>query len=242
MSVRLLKIASSFSTYNTGNEGAHFLHQYALLQSIFKRYTPKVIVWDYYMGLKEDPLTYLELSAILPYYENHDEIKPIVNMRSEFERYKMISKIYPYNSTLIYNVNKLISVYKNAEKDKSVKGFVPLQGKWKEDITKIYKSGLVVPLDTNCINAYKSVISYCKTNNIKLVMVNSPLYRQFVKTPNYDVVAREIAEKENIPFLEYSADTTYRNNRQYFNDPRHLNSGGAMIFTNKLVEEIKKTI
>ena len=228
----------NLTSYNAGHEGARFLHQYALLKGILNRYHPKIIIWDYYIGFKLDPANYFELSTILPYYENHEEIRPIVDSRSEFEKYKMISKIYPYNSTIVYNANKLLGFYKNPEKDRSVKGFVPLRSKWKDEI-KVSKKD-VVPLDSTCISAYKSIIKYCKSNNIQLVMVNSPLYKHFKSTPNYDRVAKEIAASENIPFLEYSTDTTFMNNQEYFNDPLHLNAEGAKLFTNKLISNIKE--
>lgn len=227
------------STYNAGGEGAHFLHQCALLKSIFKRYHPKVIIWDYYSGLKNDPVTYFELSAILPYYENHDEIRSIVNLRSPFEKYKLISKIYPYNSTIIYSVNRAINFYKNPSKGKAIKGFIPLSKTWEQEIVK-YRRKELKPLDSNCIAEYKSIIQYCKSNNIQLYMVNSPLYRYFINKPNYDIVAQEIADKENVLFLDYSMDTTFINNNQYFSDPIHLNVKGARVFTNKLISEIKK--
>ncbi|WP_221392633.1 hypothetical protein [Dyadobacter sp. NIV53] len=227
------------STYNAGHEGAHFLHQYALLKSVLKRYHPKVIIWDYYNGIKHDPVTYYELSVILPYYETHPEIRPIIDMRSQFEKFKMISKIYPYNSTLVYNANKLLGLYKNPEKDKSVKGYIPLRSKWKDEI-KMESKNLEPPLDTTCIAAYKSIIRYCKSNDIQLIMVNSPVYKTFKRTPNYDKLAMEIADQEDIAFLEFTKDSTFIKNPQYFNEPAHLNVEGAKIFTNKLIAEIRK--
>lgn len=227
------------STYNAGGEGAHFLHQCALLKSIFKRYHPKVIIWDYYSGLKNDPVTYFQLSAILPHYETHHEIRPIVKLRSPFEKYKMLSKIYPYNSTIIYSINRAINFYKNPHKGKSIKGFIPLRKTWEHQIVK-YRRKELNPLDSNCIAEYKSIIKYCKSNNIQLYVVNSPLYRYFISKPNYDIVAREIADQENVTFLDYSTDTTFINNNHYFSDPIHLNVKGASVFTNKLITEIKK--
>jgi hypothetical protein len=223
--------------YNAGKEGARFLHQYAVLTAVLKRYTPKVIIWDYWEGFRRDDVNYQELSSLLPYYYSHPEIKPIINLRSPVEQFKMISKIYPYNSTLIYNLNKKINFYKNPEKDKSIKGFVPLHRIWKDSL-KVTNSAPST-LDSNCIHSYRKIIAYCKKQHIQLFIVISPHYEVYKNTQNYNVTAREIADSEHIPFFDFSTDPAFLSNRKYFSEPVHLNAEGAKFFTARLIDKIK---
>ncbi len=225
--------------YNAAYEGAHFLHQYAVIKSILNRHHPKILIWDYWQGLEEDPQNYLELSTILPYY-NHELIKPIIDLRGPYERYKLVSKIYPYNSTIIYNLNKKIHFYKNTEKDASRKGFTPLFGVWKEKIQVLDK--ITSPIDSVNTAAYLNVINFCKLNNIKLYIVISPHYGIYKSPPNYDSIAKALAIENNIPFLDFSNDSTFiKSYNPYFSNRIHLNETGAKIFTKEFISKIKKS-
>src|ERR1700741_1421898 len=35
------------SCYNTGRDGEHFFYQYAILKGVLKRYTPKIVIFDF---------------------------------------------------------------------------------------------------------------------------------------------------------------------------------------------------
>src|ERR1700742_2125019 len=133
----------------------------------------------------------------------------------------MISKIYPYNSTFIYNLNKLIGIYKNRIKDHSEKGWIPLKGVWTDSL-KEYKN-FVPPLDSNAVKGYKSIIGYCKKNNIQLYIVKSPYFGIYKTDANYTTAAKRIALAENIPFMDFSRDTVFLNHKNYFNDLVHVN-------------------
>lgn len=230
----------SFHTtcYNAGYEGSLFLHQYATLKAMLKRYTPKMIIWDYWNGFEKAQKTYDELSSLLPYYDQHPEMRSTINLKSDFEKYKMVSKIYPYNSTIVYTLSTALGFYENSEKGRVVNG-VNIQNVYKGKL-KYHHRSKPLSLDTNCVNAYKDIIAYCKQKNIKLYIVISPRYEVFNSGATYDSLAKSIADSSGVPFFDFSKDYLQPIDRQYFRQPIHLNIEGANLFTNRLIKRIKE--
>ena len=52
---------------------------------------------------------------------------------------------------------------------------------------------------------------------------------------------KKIADKYNIPFIDYSADSMCYN-KDYFYNSEHLNLKGANMFSQKLASDLKKII
>ena len=74
--------------------------------------------------------SYDKLSALLPYYKNHSEIRKIVDLKSNLEKFKMLSHIYPFNSTLSYII--LGNTNYNQKRRNEINGYVPFIKIWKE--------------------------------------------------------------------------------------------------------------
>ena len=90
--------------YNAGRDGNSILYHYSVLTSILKRYSPEIAILDFNAGeFKKDMQSYERLSSLLPYYEYHPEIRSIIQRKNKFEKYKLLSKIYPFNS-LIFTI------------------------------------------------------------------------------------------------------------------------------------------
>ena len=52
---------------------------------------------------------------------------------------------------------------------------------------------------------------------------------------------RQIANANKVEYLDYSSDTTYLNNHNYFSDPAHLNENGARLFSGTLAAYLQKS-
>jgi hypothetical protein len=92
----------NLSVYNCGNNGQQLPYSAAILKLITERYQPKIIIvdmllWDF--GKGDDKFD--RLSVLLPYYSAHPGVLPYINQNSQFERLKLISKSYPFNSFLL---------------------------------------------------------------------------------------------------------------------------------------------
>lgn len=82
------------------------------------------------------------------------------------------------------------------------------------------------------INCFKKILKMCKEKNIKLIIVQPPLF---------DPMDREFSERlkqlthNEIPFFGYNNQNPIYKNKDYYYDRTHLNRKGAMIFTDEIV-------
>ena len=226
--------------YNVGRDGTSFFYHYAILQSVLKRYTPKVIVLDCeYAALKNASSSYERLSVLLPLYKDHPEMQNIINLRSRYEKYKFLSSIYPYNSMLFKIA--VANLQSNKKEQEDIKGYVPLLRSINEPI-KTFDYTEQYELDSVKINMLNSFIDECHQRNIKLYFVCSPYYMKTIGTDYSLAVTQKVAAEKNVPFFDYSKDTMYFNNPQYFDDTVHLNMNGSKIFSSAIAAKIKKDI
>ena len=227
------------SVYNTGRDGNTIFYNYAIFQSIQKRYVPKIAILDFNVGefrYMED--SYDRISSLLPYYENHPEIRSIVQLKSRYEKFKLLSKIYPFNSLLFSigvgntNYNKTRDIINDKE------GYIPLNYVWNKPVSTD-TSVADYELDHNKINIFKSFVMECIAHEIQLFIIISPRFLQYSKDPSIEIV-RKIAGDFNQPFFDFSKDTLFWQHPEYFADKVHLNDVGAHIFSNKVIDKISK--
>ena len=226
----------NLTAYNVGRDGICILYDYAVLRTILKRYTPKIIILDFEKEeFSRTQESYDRLSALLPYYKTHPEIDSIVDLRGPYEKYKMISNIYPYNS-LVFTISAGNAEF-NKKRREDMNGFVPLYRTWSDPI-KFDNSFLHDEVDSNKVRIYESFIRDCVNANVELYIISSPL---FVK-PDYVnkslVLGKAIAEKYKVRFFDYSQDTVILHNRNLFADIAHLNVSGATVYSNKVIDRI----
>jgi len=225
------------SYYNVGRDGNYLFYHYAILQGILKRYSPKLIVLDFMEeDFKASQDSYDRISSLLPYYKTHPEIQSTVLLKSPFERLKLISSIYPYNSSLftIAVGNMEFNKGRNVE----VKGYVPLTKKWNRSLQPISEV-LPYELDSIKIKTFEAFLQDCNKSKVKVIVVASPYFKNS-KQADYSIQkAIKIAEENNVMFFDYSRDPYFINNPGLFADIAHLNDDGAKIFTNKLLEDLQ---
>lgn len=225
------------SCYNAGRYGESVFYHYAVLKSVLKRYTPKMIILSFDAGnFSKNEEVYDRLTVLLPYYKTHPEIQPIIALKGPYEKLKMVSSIYPYNSLLIpiitgnaaFNKKKYINENGFISIDKTFSG--PLQ-------TFDYaKEG---EQDTIKINIFKSLLQECINTHIPLYIVCPPYMINPIGIDHSILAAKAIAKEFNIDFFDYSRDEYYINKPQLFADYRHLNKKGTELFSNAIIERIQ---
>jgi len=226
----------NLSAYNVGRDGNSILYDYAVLKTILKRYTPKIIILDFVNDeFNRSQDSYDRLSSLLPYYKTHPEIDSIVDLRGPYEKYKMISNIYPYNS-LVLTISAGNSEF-NKKRGEDINGFVPLYTTWGDTI-KFANSFLNDEVDSNKLRMYESFIRDCVNANVELYIISSPLFVKPDYVNNSVALGKAIAEKYKARFFDYSQDTLMLNNRNLFADIAHLNVSGATVYSNKIVDRI----
>jgi hypothetical protein len=223
------------STYNVGRDGTSIFYDYALLQSILKRYSPKIIILNFDLDeFKKTSESYDRISSLLPYYRRHPEIRPIVELKSPYEKIKLFSKIYPYNS-LFFSILAGNAEF-NKKRRQDYQGYVPLTKIWGESLhsTK-YK---YQELDSNKIKIYKAFIHDCIAARVKLYVVCAPFFVNFENRSNSVMVGENIANEYRVKYFDFSGDPSILNKPSLFADMSHLNRKGAEIYSNKIIDKI----
>jgi hypothetical protein len=222
--------------YNVGRDGEPVFYYYAVLKGILKRYEPKMIILDIENEVfKESQHSYDRIAVLLPFYKNHPEMRSIIELRGPYEKFKLQSRVYPYNSLLFKIAMGNTKLSKKRNED--IKGYLPLTRALDEpirmvDISKKYD------IDSNKVNCYKSFIQDCKKANVKLYIVCSPYFIQSTGTDRSMALAKEIARENRIDFVDFSKDEVFLNDSRLFDDTVHVNVAGAKIFSNKLIDTI----
>ena len=225
------------SYYNAGRDGCSIFYHYAVLKSVLKRYTPKIIILDISRDFEKSQASYDRLSILLPYYKNHPEMRTIIEMKSPYEKFKLVSKIYPYNSLLFSIIagNSALNKNRYTEND----GYVPLTKIWNGKLSVINEP-VNYKVDSTKIVIYESFIEDCLKAGVRLYVVSSPDFVKYNYQEKSNIVAEQYAKKHNIRFLNYSNKEVFLNNSKYFADGSHLNDYGAKIFSRLIIDDIEK--
>lgn len=227
----------NYSYYNVGRDGVPIFYHYALLKTVLNRYRPKLVILDFSRGeFDKNQYSYDRLSALLPYYSKHPEIRNIIKLRSPYENLKLISNIYPYNSSILSIAIGNLEFNKRRWEDN--KGYVPLSKAMEGTVSKD-TAEWTKELDSLKVNIYESFIRDCVKSNIKLFIICSPYYIKFAKNDESIVIGKNIAKQYGIEFLDFSNSTTFSNKPHLFADKDHLNDNGAITFSKIILDSIK---
>ena len=230
----------NLSYYNVGRDGNYVFYDYAILKGVLKRYSPKIVILDFVIDeFQLNQNSYDRISVVLPYYRTHPEIRPIIELRSTYEKFKSLSSIYPFNSLVLTIAFSNAGFYKKRKED--INGFVPLTKTW-NGVIQIDTSSVKFKLDNTKVKVYEAFIQDCISLKVKLYVVCSPYYIKSNHT-NYSVLlGQEIAKRYNVMFIDYSKDSIFNFNSKLFADIGHLNEEGAKNFSNMLIDSISKSI
>ncbi|MEY4702926.1 MAG: hypothetical protein RIR96_823 [Bacteroidota bacterium] len=86
------------------------------------------------------------------------------------------------------------------------------------------------------VESLKRIISICKKNNIRLVFVFPPNFKNH--NPSFEKRIRNLASTE-IPFMIHNQNEGRYKDSTYYYDMGHLTLRGARIFTNELVSYLR---
>ncbi len=226
------------SSYNTGRDGEYIFFQTAIFKSVLKRYKPKMVVLDFAGTFDHSQGDYDRLAALLPYYADHPEIHGIIGQKSRFEKYKLLSHIYPYNSSILTIIAGNMEFNKDRESNADYHGYVPLNGIMYKELDSV-KTPAYYDIDTNKIAAFNEFLNLAKQNGIPLIVVNSPDYYLYESDYSLELVSKRCKEL-GIPFADFSKDPDFLTHNNYFEDPTHLNEHGATMFTKKVLGLIRQ--
>ena len=227
---RVISDSLGLTCYNCGQSGMGFIHNYVLLESLLKRYTPKLIIYDIY-----PPADFIEgdntryIINLRPYRDRND-ILDVLKDVDKLEEYKTLSSMYCYN----YILNEMLLHYFNLISGKSsINGFVPTKKDFKSRNSFIEDGQNI---DTLKLKYADLFIKIAKKTNVVLSM--SPYW--YKVNPQHIEIAKNIAKKNTVPFIDFSSHNTFIHNNDYFYDEIHMNERGAEKFTREIVKKLFK--
>lgn len=227
----IIKDSLRFSTYNAGCDGQGISYADGLLNAIIDRHLPKVVILE--CGQIELANNWLEkMSTLKPYYKEHPKLLTIaMKINGSTEKLKCISSFYRFNSKFF----QVLKAYALGSEDNSY-GYEPFNSKVIEYLSYNKDTKEIYELGDNAKSVLEDFVKTCKRNNIRLVAFCSPvLYDYSEVSQNLNEVFKEL----DVPFYDYSNDTTFINHNELFGDFVHLNSEGADIYTKKIIKDLR---
>jgi len=189
------------STYNCGFGGQGLQFSYIQLSETVKRYKPKLVVLDVSPNILLDPESHDKLKILLPYYKKDTLIFNALTYHHKVEKIKLLSAIYPYNST----IGSLLRGYFKRDID-TLKGFEPI-------VSTLDTFGLYNKVNSQYPNAeipidkylyLQQIISLCDKNDLKLIVVVCPIYQ---RNSNLDEMTEQIRKVctafNDLIFIDY---------------------------------------
>jgi hypothetical protein len=227
--------------WNAGRGGQGVPFWYAMNQGVLARHTPKIVVINVENDfLKFDPndKSYERAAGMLrPFYKRHEPVQGIVDLTSKAERYLLYSNFYAFNSSFYYMLRPFF--FKGVDGKVEDKGWKPQYGKMdgsKVPPRVINENG---EFDQMKADMFSDFVTDLKKKGSKVFIAVSPDYNKRVEhTPSLDFVS----SLDGVYMLDFSNDTVFTKNPDFYIDPIHLNEDGAIEYSKKVAQEIRKVL
>lgn len=235
------------SAYNLGINGHNFGLQY-FRHSILLKFnrSPKLIIHTINAATFQKAEDLYNPDQFLPYMLKNEEMK---NALIRYNGYKIIDfhlpliRYYGKKKAILHSLYLILNPSSNVIM--RLKGYQGKNKPWTDDLKKAKEENqyLEFKLDTSLIYLFENYYNECKKNNIRIILVTPPEFiegQEFVRNrPELMALNHKLSQKLDIPFFDYSNDTMSFQ-KKYFYNSGHLNITGAELFTNKLIDDLKK--
>jgi hypothetical protein len=228
------------TTYNLGIDGHTFNMQYLRHLIVLKNNKkPKLIIHSIDVGTFQKGNLY-NPDQFLPYMLwNKEFFKTIKN----YEGYNFIDFYIPlirYYGKLdaIKTAIKMFVLPQNNSIER-IKGYQGQDVGWNNDFDDAQKNmdKYEVTLDSLTLVKFDKYLAQCKSNNIEVILVYSPIYiegQNFIKNHQEIIeLYQSFADKYSFKFINFLTDIICLD-KKYFYNATHLNKLGAELFSHKL--------
>lgn len=233
----VLEDSLKLTVYNAGRDGQGILYCYGILKSILARDTPQKIILDINLGeFIQSQNSYNRLSVLLPYYKTNREVRPVVNLKSRYEKIKTFSSLYCYNSLVLsIMLNNLIQ-----RNETITKGYQPLFKILNKPLKEGDYSADEGNIDTVKVNYFRYFIKDALSANCNVHVFVSPIYYINDSLDASIQIAKQICKQYNVQVSDYSQSPFFLKHPEYFQDISHMNNEGAKIYSSMVSEDIRR--
>jgi len=236
------------SVLNVSLDGSSLLYSVCLLKYVIHHQVkPKLIILNVDLFEVLDSAWggdyYANVEKMRPLYGEVDDIDRMLEKESWGSKVKFWAQSYKYN-----NIAASI-VLKQFGADEYTRGVPSSQILELPLSEKIIKSKFSdnSKYDQRKIKLYEYVIELCRANNIKLLLVESPVYypggEMIKRDKRSEATISALAVKHQIPFLIFSQERypMFKSNL-LFEDVLHLNFEGGRHFSELVSDRIKQLL
>lgn len=235
----VLSPALNESFYNVGRDWQSIFYDYSLLSAISKRYFPKTIILDITIDeLQKDQGSYDRMSSLLPYVSRDENIRELVKARGPFEKVKLLSRIYPYNSLLIPILAG--NIPRKMQQSVDVLGFLPLEENKQFSLLEYLPVPDELLLDELKLTCLEKFIQLAKSHNCSLTLITSPYLTDRPTQARSLSMIDSLCNKMGIHYMNFSYFNGLSNNKSLFKDQGHLNANGARLFSRLVADSLVK--
>ncbi len=235
----LLSEALNSTVYNAGRDGQFIPYNCALLDAITLRNKPKMVILDVNVwDLAPNNEKYEKMAMLLPYYSSHPEFLKYIKEIGKWEKLKLLSKSYPYNSTLFVTAYDYMFTKSDAESDN---GYLPIRRTISAKDFEMYRKKKIiydikreeenVPFDQKAITYYSYFLDKVDELKIPTYIIISPTLLKEPKTKEKLRLETMAKTHSMVKFLDFSQDSAFNNHNEKFADEFHLNEAGANEFS-----------
>lgn len=221
------------NSYNLGRDGKN-LDISILIYNLFIKHNskPKIVICDFFYGSMNKSNLYAR-EQFYPYLFNKDVFYNI----KENQRLRMIDKYIPM---IKYRGNLIEVIKRSLIKDATYKGYSGCDNSYKIKNENIPNT-IHYAHDPDVLIIVEEWLQQCQKDSVKVIFVHSPLYinatNKIEDTVAMWTMYRTIANKYNIPILDYTHDSICYDTSYFYGD-MHLNRKGAELFSKKLAHNL----
>lgn len=250
-STSIISQGMGLSCYNSGRDGQMIPYATAVEEVALNRHKPKLVILDINpWELAINPSKYEKLTILLPYGNKHPELINYISEVSPFERYKLLSWVYPYNSSVFILATN--ALFPNSQ-PKDINGYLPLNGVMTPAYLAEYTSKMQARYqkikvkkevaEDKGVAYFKRFLDNTAKYNIKTVVVISPtILKDPFELDNQTLektLVIDITKKyPNVTFVDYSSDARFNYHPEKFSDEFHLNKTGSAEFSTDFTKVI----
>lgn len=175
------------------------------------------------------------------YYYNHKYSRDC-HLFSERFKSETVNDMAYFLTLLRYIIHRILMCYhgRNSFVDETEKGYLPLRPK------KLKKQLELKQVELNCtelsstkVERFKATLSRAKEKGVKVVVVDSPMYRLCDMNNKSAVEMQNICNMYGALFLNNSQLPEFVEHKEFFNDPTHMNTIGAVPYTKMFLNQMK---
>jgi len=226
--------------YNFGRSGqASPLFHRAVGEMLLAEHAPRLLVLEVDAATVAGPDDLSRLSVLLPYWRRYPAVKEVVLRRSRFERVKLLSRAYPYNSLVLNMVVQRLRRHREPRL-----GFRALHGRADGAGDEAPPGPGSLRLDTLKVRYVACLVAGMRGHGARVVAVRSPRLLPSARAraeaaAGHRLLARVLGGMR-VPFIDFEAapEPAFRD-PALFRDLDHLNEEGATRFTREVADSLR---